>query len=242
MKSVSLAVFVLTIAICNEATARSIGVLYPQIICTSNYRYNGLSNTNNEPAIQASLYLWRPDGLYAGVWVSSVDYSFPGSPTWEVDAYGGYKKQVGKTEISLEAMGSFFPDQPVLGPTFNFYQTKTGFQHTEGALTIGGAVSWSPEGSFGGGDTTTPVGTMTWQATSWLAIGGTWGTVISQEKQDRKFWDVGATATWKSIALNLRYADTDLERHQCFHSSWCEPSVIGKMTLNVPILGFSKHP
>ncbi len=240
MKSVLLATSSLVLTLSCEAAAGSLGTLFPQIVYTSDYRYDGLSNSNNEPTVQASLYLWRPDDFYAGVSVLGVDYGYPGSPTYEIDIYGGRKQQFGKIEVSLEAMVSVFPDQSGPGPTLNFNQAKTGVKYADGALTLGGAVAWSPQGSYGGGETSKPVGTVSLQITDWLSFSGKYGTVISQKKQDRKFWDVGATAKWNQVAFDIRYIDTDLERHQCFYTSWCEPSIVGTITWNVPILGFSK--
>jgi hypothetical protein len=47
------------------------------------------SLTAHEPTVQASLYWWRPDRFYAGLWMSRVDFSDLGDPTTsvEVDVY-----------------------------------------------------------------------------------------------------------------------------------------------------------
>lgn len=241
MRSALFAAFALVVALSGEATAGSLGTLYPQLVYTSDYRFNGLSNSNNAPTIQATLYLWRPDGFYSGITALAVDYGFPGGPTFEVDIYGGRKFQAGRVEVSFEAMGSFFPDQSGPGPTLNFYQVKTAFKVTEGPLTFGSATTWSPEGSYASGETSTLTGHVKLKVTDWLDFGGQYGTHISNNSQDRKFWDVGATAKWQQIAINIRYVDTDLERHQCFHSNWCEPSLVGTIAWNVPIFGFSEQ-
>jgi hypothetical protein len=43
------------------------GRLYPSLFLTSDYRYEGQSLTGHEPTVQASIYWWRPDRLYAGL-------------------------------------------------------------------------------------------------------------------------------------------------------------------------------
>ena len=41
---------------------------------TSDYTFNGVSQTGNDPALQASLDYAGTDGFYAGVWASTVDF------------------------------------------------------------------------------------------------------------------------------------------------------------------------
>lgn len=241
MKSSLFVAITLTLGPSGTAVAGSLGTLYPQILYTSDYRFNGLSNSNAKPTVQATLYLWRPDGFYAGVTTQGVDYGFPGSPTFEIDVYGGRKRQLGRVEVSFETMASLFPDQSGPGPTLNFIQAKVGMAFTEGPATIGGAVTWSPEGSYASGETSTVTGRIGLKLTRWLEISGQYGAQISNDTQDRKFWDIGTTAKWEQVTFDIRYVDTDLERYQCFDTVWCDPSVIGTVTWNVPIFGFSKQ-
>src|SRR4029453_13014316 len=77
------------------------GRLFPSVFFTSDYRYDGQSLSGHEPTVQASLYWWRPDKLYAGVWMSRVDFSDLGDPTtsFEVEVYGGRNLHVGRLEL-----------------------------------------------------------------------------------------------------------------------------------------------
>src|SRR5690349_11991421 len=120
--------------------------ILPTLILTSEYRYDGTSSSSGNPAIQASLYWWRPDHFYAGVFVTSVDYSgfYDPETSYEIDAYAGYNWDIGQpyfemegdaTRISLEGMYTFFPDQGPPGPTFDFFQLKAAIRHRTGALT-----------------------------------------------------------------------------------------------------------
>ena len=51
---------------------------------------------------------------------------------------------------------------------------------------------------------------------------------------DRTYWNIGATATWKQLSLELRYEDTDLTPAQCGFTDWCQPSVIGTLRVDLP--------
>ena len=55
---------------------------------TSDYRFRGVTQTFNDPAVQAGFVLSHESGAYAGVWGSNVD--FGGTAHIELDPYIGY--------------------------------------------------------------------------------------------------------------------------------------------------------
>ncbi|WP_242523160.1 TorF family putative porin [Thiocystis minor] len=54
----------------------------------SDYLFNGVTQTDHQPAAQASLDWSGAGGIYAGAWASNVD--FGDDTTAEVDGYLGY--------------------------------------------------------------------------------------------------------------------------------------------------------
>ncbi|MFY3196286.1 TorF family putative porin [Achromobacter xylosoxidans] len=65
------------------------------VTLASQYRYRGLMQTNNKPAIQGGFDFTHASGLYLGNWNSSVSWLNDGnsdvSAPVEMDFYGGYK-------------------------------------------------------------------------------------------------------------------------------------------------------
>ena len=57
------------------------------ITAASDYTFNGVSQTDNDPALQASLDYAFDNGVYAGVWASNVD--FGDDTDFELDGYVG---------------------------------------------------------------------------------------------------------------------------------------------------------
>lgn len=55
----------------------------------SDYVFRGVSQTDEDPTLQAGFTYTSPVGLYAGVWGSGVDFG-PGDPSTEVDFLIGY--------------------------------------------------------------------------------------------------------------------------------------------------------
>jgi len=212
---------------------KSWGALYPSIFLTTDYRYDGLSSTGHEPTVQGSLYWWRPDNFYAGVWVSGVDYSDLGDTTtsYEVDVYGGRNFDFGATRLTLEGMYSFFPDNEIPGPTYDFFTAKARVRHTVNAFTVGGALSYVPEAPYGAGPEWRVNAEAAYKWTGWLTTSANIGRRWSESRPDRTFWDAGATAKWNDVSFDLRYSHTDLSIAECGFVDWCEPG----LTLTVQI-------
>ncbi|MBC9251589.1 hypothetical protein A9179_15055 [Pseudomonas alcaligenes] len=67
----------------------------------SDYRTRGISQTQNDPALQGSATLSHSSGLYAGVWSSNVDFGLGSKTRQEIDYYAGYNWQI-SDDVSLD--------------------------------------------------------------------------------------------------------------------------------------------
>ena len=217
--------------------------LYPTLIVTSDYRYDGASNSSGNPAVQASLYLWRPDHIYAGIFLTSVDFSgyYDPDTSYEVDIYAGYNWDFGKpyfemsgdaTRVSVQAMYTLFPDQGPPGPTYDFLQLKGELQHRTGRLTLRAETAYVPQSSYGAGFAWKYEGGAKYALTQWLSLSGEYGYRENQRKPDRSWWDIGAIASWGQFDLDLRYYDTDLDYVECGFSPNCSSAVVASLSWN----------
>ncbi|HWK53584.1 MAG TPA: TorF family putative porin [Hyphomicrobiales bacterium] len=81
---------------------------------TNNYLWRGLTQTMNEPAVQGGLDLSSDSGLYAGTWISNVEFD-PGDVfSYEHDMYfgfagesGGFGYDVGYLYYNYDSNASF---------------------------------------------------------------------------------------------------------------------------------------
>ena len=72
------------------------------INATTDYTFNGVSQTDNGPALQASLDYALDSGWYMGAWASNVDFG-SGEDTWlELDFYVGNYMEL-TDRVSLDA-------------------------------------------------------------------------------------------------------------------------------------------
>lgn len=66
---------------------------------TTDYVWRGVSQSNNEPAIQGSFDISHSSGLYAGVWASSFEFKTEAS--MELDVYAGFSREVDLAGVAL---------------------------------------------------------------------------------------------------------------------------------------------
>ncbi len=206
------------------------GVLLPAISLASDYRFNGMSLSNREPVIQGSLHLWRPDGYYAGIWVSEVDF-LDGETSIELDSYVGRNFSHGKYETKVELMYSAFDDHGIPGPTYDFFQLKTGVKRKFGDFSLGLAALWSPAGAAGAGTVSHLRSESEYRLNQYVKAIATFGRRWAEKGFDRTYWDVGLTFEWRKVDFDIRYSGTNLSKPECFYTDWCEGGFYTKITL-----------
>ena len=62
---------------------------------TNNYIWRGLTQTENEAAIQGGIDYAHESGFYAGTWVSNVNYGPSDVYSYEHDLYAGFAFETG---------------------------------------------------------------------------------------------------------------------------------------------------
>lgn len=78
---------------------------------TSDYRFRGVSQTQNGMAVQGGVDYTHSSGFYAGNWNSSVSGSvYAGGAGVESDVYAGFKKEIAKgLTLDVGSMNYFYP-------------------------------------------------------------------------------------------------------------------------------------
>mgnify|MGYP006196256019 CR=1 FL=1 len=81
----------------------------------SDYRFRGLTQTFEEPALQGGFDYAHSSGLYLGNWNSAIsDTFFAGSPL-EMDFYGGYKGAAGPLGYDIGILYYYYPGSDLAG-------------------------------------------------------------------------------------------------------------------------------
>jgi uncharacterized protein (TIGR02001 family) len=97
---------------------------------TSDYRFRGVSQTQNAPAVQGGIDYAHSSGLYIGNWNSSVSSEvYTNGAGVESDLYAGYKKDVYKgITIDVGSYNYFYPRATAArtGSNFDTYEAFAG--------------------------------------------------------------------------------------------------------------------
>jgi uncharacterized protein (TIGR02001 family) len=236
MRALPTALF-LAMLIPTAAQAGDWGGIFSFIDLTSDYRFQGVSNTDGNASVQGNVHYWRPDGYYAGIFASQVDFKDPGHTSYELDYYGGKNFEFGggKTELKLQGMYSVFPNNRTPGPTYDFATAEVAVSHVAGKLTTHALGAFVPEGSYHSGKIWRVEGEADYALRPYLTLRALIGDQWGGRGHARAYWSLGGTATWKTLGFELRYVGTDRTRENCgFLPKVCDPTVVGTLTVNLP--------
>jgi uncharacterized protein (TIGR02001 family) len=180
----------------------------------SEYRFRGISQTFEKPALQGGFDYAHSSGFYAGNWNSNVSETFFSGASLEMDFYGGFKKAFGDFGIDVGAIYYYYPGSN------NAASEK--IDNTE--VYIGGSWKWvslkyyhAVSDFFSIPDTK---GSNYIDLSATFDLGSGWGVTGHYGQQKVKNLGVADYADWKlgvtkdlgnGWAASLAYIDTDAE-------------------------------
>ncbi|MEW5965792.1 MAG: TorF family putative porin [Pseudomonadota bacterium] len=197
----------------------------------SNYVFRGISQTGGDPAIQGGLDYSHASGFYLGTWASNVgwieDFQRYGSGSMEIDVYGGFRGDIGKTGLTFDvgAIQYMYP-----GERYSTITTATAVKADTSEIYA--ALGWKwftvkysyyvSDEVFGfanadGSDylaisASVPVGE------TGLTLGASWGTFSFENNaaQDYDDWKISAAfdmgkagKLFDGVTVGVAYSDTD---------------------------------
>ncbi|MEL0307035.1 MAG: TorF family putative porin, partial [Halieaceae bacterium] len=80
---------------CAFASTSQAGEWSANAAMTSNYVWRGLTQTENEAAVQGGIDYASDSGFYVGTWASNVNYGSPDAYSYEHDIYAGFAFDTG---------------------------------------------------------------------------------------------------------------------------------------------------
>ena len=132
-----------TIAICGLAvlgnTPAGAVDISGNVGMVSDYRFRGISLSEGQPALQASLNLDHESGIYAGIWTSTIKHGAGTSA--EIDLIAGYELQL-SDQSSFDLLTTYYV-YPSDGDS-NYFETAATFNLSRDNLEASLGVSWVP--------------------------------------------------------------------------------------------------
>jgi uncharacterized protein (TIGR02001 family) len=95
MKKTAFALSALTLAVLAPTVQADLAF---NVGAVSDYRFRGISQSAQDPALQGGIDWTHKDGFYLGTWASTVDFGSGFDDDLELDVYGGYKWKAANVE------------------------------------------------------------------------------------------------------------------------------------------------
>ncbi len=200
------------------------------VALTSDYKFRGISQSDESIALQGGFDLGFDAGFYVGTWGSSVDFDtndgYDGS--LELDVYAGWAVPITDSiGIDVGVIQYMYPgDDGADGDYTEFYGSLSLWDFSLGLAysndyyaETGEFIYYQAGYSLGLGDTFTVdfhVGYNDLDEEGFLSAGATSYTDYS----------VGVTASWLAVDWTLAYVGTDLDEEEVFDSEWGDDALI----------------
>lgn len=188
------------------------------IAVVSDYRFRGISLSNEKVAVQPTLTVSHESGLYAGVWGSSL----PDSPLYgkfELDLYGGYAMEIASgTSIDVGVTYYTYPGNRDWAGPADYAEVIGKLSHDIGPVSASGTVAYAPDQKSLGDDSLylnlglssgIPNTPITLSAGVGYADGSLALTAPDGNYLD---WSVGASYVVGPATLSVQYVDTDIKK------------------------------
>jgi len=218
----------------DEAT--DYGKVSAYVAVESDYRYRGISQNDRQFTPEGSINWTGPYGFYAGTWLAKTNWG-GGTPSLEMDIYGGKHIDLDGTDLNIEAYYYSYPDYNATAagggiPTAkaSYFEMQGYLSHTFDKLTLTATGAFSPEWSLGGKEGWYGAATAAYALTDWFSLSATFGHQwVKLAPSDYSHWDIGGTFTYKSWTLDVRYVGNDIGKAKC-SSYWMGGNSMGSIS------------
>lgn len=208
-----------------EASGPSSLTLSGEVTAVSQYRFRGISQSDEDPALQGQLTLSHTGGFYAGAFASTLDgFGEKGGADFELDLYAGYRADLG-SGLSLDAGLLYYALPGSEGGDFEFFEPYASLSGTLGPVTATLGAAYAPDQDALAGDNlylradadaSVPFTPVTIRAH--LGRSGGAGTPFTPSTNYFD-WSLGADYVLGPVTLGLDYVDTDLSGAEARESS-----------------------
>lgn len=213
------------------------GAFSGSVALTSNYIDRGVTNSDNDPAIQGTLEYALETGMlgtsvYIGTFASNAKLEGDtDTSNIEIDALFGIRGDVGKTGLSWDLGGAYY--------AYPGTARRDNFDYWEIPLTLTyKATEWleieffdapTPEYQFNTGIGNYSSGKLTFDIANpyvgWQVFAGVGYQYIEKDASGTD-WILGTTVTIKGVDFTVAYTDTNYSRGACGNTNDCDAKAV----------------
>lgn len=184
---------------------------------TSQYRFRGIAQSDNKPAVQGSITLSHSSGFYVSTWGSSAS---PGPYVdiggTEIDVYGGFTHDLGSSGVNIDVglygylypgatAGNYYEIYGNLSKTFGPVDAKVGIYVAPSQTNVSSTNTYV-YGELSGGIPGTPISLHGHLGHT----GGAFDYPYDGVAKDYLDYSVGASVSWKALTLDASWVGTNL--------------------------------
>ncbi|MFP6637980.1 MAG: TorF family putative porin [Nitrospinaceae bacterium] len=216
-------------------TSAEFGSISGNVGFVSEYRYRGLDQSGEEPALQGGLDWSHNSGFYVGTWASNVDFNDNDS-TLEVDFYGGYATELSGVSLDLSVIGYTYPGA-LNSSNYDFVEYAFAAGYENGPAAFSASINYTDDFFGASGQSTYYQGGIDYELGSGITASGHVGRQLVEKNTtygspDYTDWSAGLSYTLMGLDLSLQYLDTNIG------STYNGSTQVGKD--NTAIFGVSK--
>lgn len=213
------------------------------VTLTSDYKFRGISQSNQDGALQGGFDAEFGPGFYVGTWGSTVNFDTNGegggccNGSLELDYYAGWASAIGDTDFSMD-VGYIYYSYPGDNDNDADYQ-EVYLKGSWRDLTVGVAYSddyylESDEFWYVHGDYSV---TLFWDMSLSLHVGYNMieenGGFLSSDEDAFTDYSIGLSKEIWGVEWAVSYAGTDLDDDDLFGYDWGDPKAIFSMTKSI---------
>lgn len=124
------------------------------VAIASQYRFRGISQSDQKPVVQGSLTVSHKSGFYVSTWASSASAgnSAVNIGGTEIDVYGGYTAPIAKTGITFDGglYGYLYPGSAAVagGISGNYYELYASLTKAIGPVSVKAGINFAPKQDY----------------------------------------------------------------------------------------------
>ncbi|NCF16921.1 MAG: hypothetical protein GWP63_01670 [Haliea sp.] len=204
------------------------------VALTTDYRFRGISQSDEDFAVQGGFDAEFGPGFYLGMWGSSVDFDTNGDGydgSLELDYYGGWASSIGDTDFGID-VGYIYYDYPGdNGDEGDYQEFYIGGSWRDLSLQVNYSDDyyaetdefWYVSGDYSFGLFDTGLTVDLHVGLNFLEEDG--GFLATDEDQYTDY-SVAVTYNWASVDWSLAYVGTDLDEEDVFDTDWADDTVV----------------
>ncbi|TNE34497.1 MAG: hypothetical protein EP348_10805 [Alphaproteobacteria bacterium] len=195
------------------------GEFSANIALTSDYVFRGISQTNNEAALQGGIdysYDFGPAAVHAGIWGSNVKFT---DATLELDYTVGVGGSMDKFGWDVSAIYYTYPGSSS-SLDYDFFEIAPSLSYDFGIASVTGGVNYSPNYFGNSGDALYSYASVDVPIGKYFTLSGNIGYQSIDDNtafgtDDYMDYGVSVSTEIAGFGLSAGWTDTDLDNSQC---------------------------